>query len=139
MENSNEQDETEIIPIKELRSQPLKSALKSCIVSKVGQKYQIIALRALVNENSELWNTRRKLEEILNNDTHIVGFISSGTALKQTTNGKSENKAGISFWIIFDWPDYGLNVFESYVSKLFIKQDCNLYGCKAVKGRSKFA
>ena len=47
MENSTEHEElTEIIPIKELQNQPLKSALKICIVSKVTEKYRVIALRA---------------------------------------------------------------------------------------------
>ena len=92
-----------------------------CIVEKVTSKYQVIAVRALLNQSSqkELWNVRRILEETLNKDEHVVGFISCGTALKQTIKGNSNNVAGIAFWIIFDWPDYGLNAFESYISKLF--------------------
>ena len=136
-ESEAETSQTQIIPIKELRNQPLRSALKSCIVSKVSSKYQVIAVRALINTNTELWKVRRIMEETLTKDHHVVGFISCGTALTQTANKEVKNVPGISFWIIFDWPEHGLSAYESHVSKIFLKENLNLLACKAIRSRSK--
>jgi len=42
---------------------------------------------------------------------------------------------GISFWVIFDWPQYGLAGYENYISKLFFENGIDLQSCNAVRSR----
>lgn len=136
--DSEVQEEHEEITIevkKELKSCVLKSALKSFILSQVTNHYEVAAVRTLVKEKNEIWLVRRTMEESLSKQKHVVGFISCLTALK--TKESKEPMPGISFWVIFDWPEYGIQGYENHLTKLFLKERADLYSCKAVRGRSK--
>ena len=72
-------------PQKSLRSNVIKSALKSYIVPAFVRKYQVVAIRALwsienLHENT-IWGTRRELDELLYRKEEIVAYVSCITAL----------------------------------------------------------
>jgi len=137
-QSQQDNDDLEENPIevkKELKSSVLKSALKSFILSHVTSHYEVAAVRTLIKEKSDIWIVRRRLEENLANQNHVVGFISCLTALK--TKDQEEPIPGISFWVIFDWPEYGIQGYENHLTKIFLKEEVELYSCKAVRGRSK--
>ena len=77
------------------------------------------------------------LEEKLNAESCIVGFFSFGTALAKYATKRNEEKTivGISLWVIFDWPDVGIESFESHLTKLANEVGLDTIECKAVKGR----
>ena len=128
-----------IKPMKELRSPPLKQALKCFVTDHICKYYEVASIRALLKRDTkkELWEARQLMETTLKADNHIVGFFSCGTALSQKVDGKQDDVPGLAFWVMFDWPEYGLSAFECYLSKLILKTGLDLLSCKAVKGRSK--
>ena len=123
----------------ELRFVPLQNALKAFVVDHVCKYFTVACIRALLNENSkkEIWTTRQVIEESFAKDPHIVGFFSCGTALKTKVGEEYKELPGISFWVIFDWPECGITNYENHLSKLVMKSGLDLYNCKAVRGRSK--
>jgi len=68
-------------------------------------------------------------------DFQIIGFISCPTALKM--GNSKEAIPGLSFWVIFDWPQYGVKAFENHLSSLCFLEKTDLISCKAVRGRGK--
>jgi len=118
-----------------MKSCVLKSALKSFILTHITNHYEVAGVRTLVKEKEKIWLVRRRLEENLSKQKHVVGFLSCLTALK--TKEREEPLPGISFWVIFDWPEYGIQGYENHLTKLFLKEEVDLYSCKAVRGRSK--
>ena len=139
MESTQETQEVKLKPTKELRSNPLKQALKCFVTANVCKYYEVASIRALLKQGdkNEIWEARQLMEAILTNEQRVVGFFSCGTALSQKVKGDSEEVPGLAFWVIFDWPEYGLNAFENYLSKLILKTGLDLLSCKAVRGRSK--
>ena len=148
---------------RQLRSEVLKRAMRAYIVSPVIRKYHVIAVRAMWSstEKSEdlIWGKRRQIEDILLRNDKIVAFFSCITTMVEKESHKRKRKdteddgdnssmddndeertqyaPGISFWIAFDWPEYGLNAFEDLVCKTFLKSQMNLVACKAIKPRGK--
>jgi len=57
--------------------------------------------------------------------------------LRRATFEKNDVHAGISFWVVFDWAQYGIQAFENHLAKLILKSNLNLHSCKAIKGRGK--
>ena len=152
-------------PNRQLRSKVLKRALKCYIIPPFLQSYEVVGIRALLkNETDNIWEKRRILEAILNNDKHVVAFFSCITALegkKKQRKRKFVHKdpdeseedeeveaaeddveelsilPGVSFWVVFDWPQYGLAAYEDRISKHFMESGVDLINCKAVRGRGK--
>jgi len=134
-----EDDDTVVVKTKkEIRSNVLKSALKSFVIDHVTNKYEVAAVRIILQkkDGQELWLTRRKAEAVLCRDKNVVAFISCLTAIE--VKKKKEPYVGVAFWVIFDWPEYGLAAYESHLTKLFLNESYILYSCKAIRGRSKF-
>lgn len=129
----SEEGTTEIVPKRELKSSVLKSALKTFVLQHVTKYYETAAIRCMIREAEELWLVRRKVEAALNNDRHVVGFLSCPTALYG--GNKKEAVPGLGFWVIFDWPQYGVRAFEDHLSRLCFREKMDLVSCKAVRGR----
>ena len=86
---------------------------------------------------------------------HIVYFFSCITAVVEKKNtkarrrrndsGSSEedgeesvnNNCGISFWIVFNWPEYGISSFAEHISREFLTAEFDLISCKAIRARGK--
>ena len=134
-EFKEENEDPKIEVKKEMKSIVLKSALKSFVLSHVTNHYEVAAVRLLVEVKNDIWLVRRRMEEKLANLKEVVGFISCLTALK--TSDHKEPLPGISFWVIFSWPEYGIQAYEDHITKLFLKEQVDLYSCKAVRGRSE--
>ena len=47
----------------------------------------------------------------------------------------SNNNSGISFWIVFTWPEYSISSFEENISKQFLAAEFDLISCKAIRSR----
>ena len=52
-----------------------------------------------------------------------------------SSNANKEPFAGISFFVIFDWPQYGLIGYEDHLSKIFLETGVHMVSCKAIRGR----
>ena len=151
-------------PNRQLRSKVLKKALSCYIIPPFLQNYEVVGVRALLkNENDNVWEKRRILEATLNNDEHVVAFFSCITAIEgkkkpkkrkiihrdpnESEEEENEEEAsdndelsiipGVSFWVVFDWPQYGLAAYEERISKHFMESGVDLINCKAVRGRGK--
>ncbi|XP_066929136.1 uncharacterized protein [Clytia hemisphaerica] len=136
---SQQQEEQDIInPKKELRCSLVKCALKSFVVQHVSRYYQAAAVRVMLPtpSNMEVWQARQLLEEKFSSEQTIAGFFSCGTALyNQTKDDQHQAIAGISFWVMFDWPEIGIEAYESYLTKIARGIGLETVHCKAVKGR----
>ena len=137
--STTEDDSVEVKSKKEIRSNVLKSALKSFVIDHVTNKYEVAAVRCILQQKDgqELWMTRKKTEAALGRDKNVVAYISCLTAIE--IERKKEPLVGVAFWVIFDWPQYGVGAYESHLTKLFLKESCILYSCKAIRGRSKLS
>ena len=116
------------------------AALKCTVAQPISNFYQVVAIRALIKqgENSpEIWRVRQLLEGKLKSENKVVGFFSCPTALQQVVGGKKIEVPGMAFWVMFDWPEYGLTAFESHLTKLCLSCGISNLECKAVKARSK--
>ena len=49
----------------------------------------------------------------------------------------SNNNCGISFWIVFNWPEYGISSFAENISREFLTAEFDLISCKAIRSRGK--
>ena len=95
------------------------------------------------------------MEKVLEDNEHIVCFFSRITAMVEKKNtkarrrrndsGSSEedgeesinNNCGISFWIVFNWPAYGISSFAEHISREFLTAEFDLISCKAIRSRGK--
>ena len=112
--------------VNRLRRKPLWQALKCFVTTNVCKYYEVASVQALLKRDGdlELWDVRQKLETTLALEKNIVGFFSCGTVLTQKVkNGHSNETPGLAFWVIFDWPEYGISALETYLSKLILKLD----------------
>ena len=130
-----EESPIKIIPKGELKSTILKGALKTFVLQHVVKYYETAAIRCIVRDSNELWLVRQQIENALDKDRHVVGFISCPTALYGSN--KKEANPGLSFWVIFDWPQYGVRAFENHLSRLCFREKTDMISCKAVRGRGK--
>ena len=127
-------------PNKELREEPLKRVLKSYIVPIICCKYQTTAVRVLWKEDSYslMWSKRVQLESMLKEIKPVVAFISCITAVDERKKSENSWKAGYTFWIAFDWPEYGISGFENMICKKFFDAGVSVSSCKSVQGRGKY-
>jgi len=134
-------DQTDIVPVKEIKSIILRNALQSCVVTHIAQKYEVIALRILVDDEQEVFETRRLVERSLSRESHIHGFFSCLTAIKSKAYNDEDNDeilSGVGVWIFYDWPEYGTAAFENFVTKIFIDEKISVLSCKSVKPRGNY-
>ena len=144
---------------KELHSNLIRNSLKSFVVSPLIKKFQVCAVRAICIGNlskENIWLQRRKMEKVLEDNEHIACFFSCITAMVEKKNtkarrrmrddsGSSEedaeesvnNNCGISFWIVFNWPEYGISSFAEHISREFLTAEFDLISCKAIRSRGK--
>ena len=47
------------------------------------------------------------------------------------------NNCGISFWIVFNWPEYGISPFAEHIYRKFLTAEFDLISCKAIRSRGK--
>ena len=125
------------VALNELRCIPLKAALKCLVVQQISSFYQVAFIRALIKEGeSKVWKVRQVFEDKLK-----VGFFSCATASKQKNQHKGSEEIkevpGVSFWVMFDWPEHGLTAFENHLTKMFLSSGLSLLSCKAVKRQGK--
>ena len=50
-----------------------------------------------------------------------------------------DNNCGISFWIVFNWSEYGISSFAEHISREFLTVEFDLISCKAIRSRRKLA
>jgi len=136
---SAQDDDSVIVKTKkEIRSNVLKSALKSFVIDHVSNKYEVAAVRIILqhDDGQELWLTRQKTEAALYRDKNVVAFISCLTAIEVQKKKilMLELRSGL-FLIGHSTP---VGAYESHLTKMFLKESCILYSCKAIRGRSKF-
>ena len=141
--SGNEEDEPtlQLLSKKELRCKPLVAALKCSVALTVSNFYQVVAIRVLSKqqgENSpEIWCKRQVFEENLKREEKMVGFFSCPTALQKTIRNKKVEVPGMAFWVMFDWPEYGIVAYENHLTQLFFSLGVTNIEAKAVKARSK--
>ena len=140
-ERSQQDEEPPLLnPKRELKCALIKTSLKSFVVNTVSKYYQAAAIRVMIPHQSgtEVWHARLKLEERLNSEPRVVGFFSCGTCLcSYKKDDENKTIAGISFWIMFDWPEVGIEAFEGHLNRLALEVGLDTIHCKAVKGRGK--
>jgi len=74
-QKSNQRDEEEIVPKQHIRSNVLKSALKTFVLQHVNKYYETAAIRCMIKEKDELWLVRQQVEAALKNDQHVIGML----------------------------------------------------------------
>ena len=79
---------------------------------------------------------KRKNNEA-DDDDHDVEKDEEENDTTETDTREEDVYAGISFWVIFDWPQYGLQAYENHLAKTVLKANMNLISCKSIKGRGK--
>ena len=133
--------------VKELRSSLIRNSLKSFVVSALIRKFEVSAVRAICTgtlSKENIWLQRRKMEKLLEDNEHIVCFFLCITAMvdnKKAKAGKRRNDSGsseedmeesssnncdISFWIVFNWPEYGILSFAEHISREFLTGELDL-------------
>lgn len=139
-QNAKSKEEPKLKPKTEIRSVPLIHALKTFVVDHVMKHYTVAGIRALMKPDSkhEIWQVRQILENKFSEEKHIVGFVSCGTALKTKYKGQDVELPGISFFVMFDWPECAIDYYENHLSEMVMNSGLDLYNCKALRGRSKF-
>ena len=96
------------------------------------------------------------MEKVLEDNEHIrMFFFSCITAMVEQKNtkarrsrngsGSSEedgeesinNNCDISFWIVFNWPEYGISSFAEHISREYLTAEFDLISYKAIRSRGK--
>ena len=143
---------------KELRSSLIRNSLKSFVVSPLIRKFQVCAVRTIcigILSKENMWLQRRKMEKLLEDNEHIVCFFSCITAMVENKKGKagkrindsessekdveesSYNNCGISFWIVFNSPEYDISSFAEHISRKFLTAEFDLISYKVVRSRGR--
>ena len=141
---------------KELRSSLIRNSLKSSMVALLIRKFQLCAVRAIcigTLSKQNIWFQRRKMEKLLEGNEHFLCFFSCITAMVENKQAKagerrndsgssendeeesSSNNCGISFWIVFNWPEYSISSFAEHISREFLTAQFDLISCKAIRSR----
>ena len=114
----------------------------------------MIYIGNLSKEN--IWLLRRKIGKVLEDNEYIVCCFSCIIAVvekkkakalrRRNYSGSSEedgqeftNYCGISLWIVFNWPEYGISSFEEHISREFLTAEFDLMLRKAIRSRGKLA
>ena len=71
--------------------------------------------------------------------TTMVEKKNTNARRRRNNSGSSEeygeeyinNNCGISFWIVFHWPEYGISSFAEHISREFLTAEFDLISCKA--------
>ena len=71
------------------------------------------------------------MEKLLEGDEHIVCFFCFFALLLWYFN------CGISFWIIFNWPEYGISLFAEHILREFLTAEFDSISCKATRSRGR--
>ena len=97
------------------------------------------------------------MEKLLEDNEHIACFFSCITSMvenkkakagkRRNDSGSSEkdieescnNNCGISFWIVFNWPKYGISSFAEHISRECLTAEFDLISCEAIRSRSRLA
>ena len=143
---------------KELRSNLIRNYLKSFVASQLIRTFQACAVRAICIgklRKGNIWRQRRIMEKYLEDNEHIVCFVSCITAMvkqkqakaRRTRNdsGSSEkdaeefnnNNCGISFSIAFNWQEYAMSSFTEHIAREFLTAEFDLISCKTIRSRGK--
>ena len=95
------------------------------------------------------------MEKLLEDNEHIVCFLSCITAMVENKKAKagkrrndsvsskenmeesSSNNCDISFWTVFNWPEYGISPFAEHTSREFLMAEFDLVSCKAIRSRGR--
>ena len=95
------------------------------------------------------------MEKLLHDNEHIVCFFSCITAMVENKKGKagkrindsessekdveesSYNNCGISFWIVFNSPEYDISSFAEHISRKFLTAEFDLISYKVVRSRGR--
>ena len=90
-----------------------------------------------LSKEKNIWLQREKMGKLLEDNEHIACFFSCITSMVENKKAKagkrrndsgssekdveesSNNNCGISFWIVFNWPKYGISSFSSYIKRIF--------------------
>ena len=140
MSDVQELQQERLVSKRELRCKPLIAALKCTVAQPISNFYQAVAIRALIKqgENSTgIWKIRQLFEAKLKSESTVVGFFSCPTVLQQVVGGKKVEVPGMAFWVVFDWPEYGIGAYENHLTTLFLSEEITNLERKAVKTRSK--
>ena len=145
---------------KELRSSLIRNSLKSFVLAPLIRKFKVCAVRAIyigTLSKENIWLQRRKTEKLLQDNEHIVYFFSGITVMvenKKAKAGNMRNDSGsseddeeesssninsISFWIVFNWPEYGISSFAEHISRGFVTAEFDLISCKAIRSRDRLS
>ena len=132
--------------------------MKSFVVSLLIRKFEVCAVRAIcigTLSKENIWLQRRKMEKLLEDNEHIVCLFLCITAMvekKKAKAGKrrnysgsseedveesSNNNCGVSFWIVINWPQYGLSSFVENISSEFLTAEFDLISCEAMRSRGR--
>ena len=95
------------------------------------------------------------MEKVLEDNEHILCFFSCITAMVEKKNTKARrrrndsesseedgeesinNNCDISFWTVFNWPEYGISSFAEHISSECLMAEFDLISCKAIQSRGK--
>ena len=59
--------------------------------------------------------------------------------VEENDDGETEKVAsGISFWIVYDWPEYGMEAMQSHFFKEFMESGLEISEVNAVKCRGNY-
>ena len=119
-------------------------------------KFQVCAVREIcigTLNKENLWLHRRKMEKLLEGNEHIVCFFSCITAMVENKKAKagkrkidsgsseegveesSSNSRDISFWIVFNWLEFGISSFAEHTSREFLTAEFDLISCKVIRSK----
>ena len=64
--------------------------------------------------------------------------IDSGS-IEEGVEESSNNNCVIFFWIVLNWPEYGISSFAERISREFLTAEFDLISCKAIRSRGRLA
>ena len=64
--------------------------------------------------------------------------IDSGS-IEEGVEESSNNNCVIFFWIVLNWPEYGISSFAEHISREFLTAEFDLISCKAIRSRGRLA
>ena len=81
---------------KELRSNHIRNSLNSFVVAPLIRKFQVCAVRAIcigTLSKENIWLQKRKIENLLEENEHIVCFFSRITAMVENEKAKARKRS----------------------------------------------
>ena len=80
----------------------------------------------------------RKRKYIPNNESDVEESESEEDEESVANVGEKVNYPGVSFWIVCNWPEYGIEKIELELTKQFLEAGLNIRKCRAVRSRGSF-